>query len=492
MNNKTNDKELLVSYIGADLVYQQDKLMYIAGLEDAAEGDVGTLTLPEKAQGVDIDPRQSDVVVFSYTYQGSLRELTARINSFATPTVPAVFDVLVPAVGGAWVTQAANITLQLPDNSSVVNPHGLAENGDYLYLIDNASRSISIVGKAALEAATDNAPLPVQALDLSGALEIDAKGQAIIALNGTIYALYVVSNAAATEFHFSQLLRLTIGAGGALTLDVQTLAGLNAQSIIPVNDGADIQLLIPAVGGRQFFDGGTNGTTSNISVVPALGTWPTTAPVKLTGDPVATPATAYDIHAVAAAMRDGDSILYLLTQIYTGGSATASPDAAPWRLYWATVTDFLSISAPNNTISAAVTAGKLTLVDEDIARATDEDIAYGIYFWDILYEQVPGNDSTADRLWFTRGTPLLATRTGEDLYGDPAYGSPTAVLQGNPYVLYGFLGGVNVNSIDLTIETLNQAARNVSLKRSLRGSLAARPSDEEIAAAQAKAAGKAK
>jgi hypothetical protein len=507
MSDKTTSgRDIIATYVGADLAYQQGKLMFVAGKQDAAKGDVGTLTLPAKAQGVTIDSHNdTDVVAFSYVYtqgnQSSLRELMVKI---AAPTTPARFSVLVPSADGNWVTRTADVTLVLPPDSQGVidpaafNPHGLVQNGNTLYLIDYETKSIVIVDAGALETAADNAALTVDTFDLSGDLPGNKRGQAIIALGDYLYALYIDSDASATKFDVSILFRLSIDSTTRdLAVDAQTSVGMNAQSIIPVNDGTAAQLLIPAIGGRQWYVGGTNGIKSNIYAVTAEGDWendPSTVKLIVTGDvypdPIPDPApapTAYDIHAVAGAMRDGSSFLYILTQIYTGGSGASSPNRAPWRLYRTTVSKFLSILATENTISGAVTAGKLTLVDEDTARATSS-IPFGISFWDILYEQVPGNDSTADRLWFARGTPLLVTRTGK-IGSKPSYGSPTALEQEHPYALFGFIGGTNINmgSLDLTIETLNQATRGVSLKRTLRKAQAPKPTEEEIAAANTQA-----
>jgi hypothetical protein len=106
--------------------------------------------------------------------------------------------------------------------------------------------------------------------------------------------------------------------------------------------------------------------------------------------------------------------------------------------------------------------------------------------WDILYEQVPGSSDTPDRVWLALGSPILATRAGVNVFRTSAYGSPTAVYQ-NPYAMFGFIGGVNVNmgAFDLLIETQNQATRGVSLKRSHRKTQAPKLSEEEIAAAKA-------
>jgi hypothetical protein len=483
--------EIIATYLGMDMGYRQGKVMEFLGKKDAAGGayeNVGTLTLPIQAQGVNLAPTVPDPVMWSYLWNGQLRELLVKIQSQAGQPSTCTFSVLVPSADGAWVTRTADITLVNASGTTVAfNPHGVAQSGNILYLIDFEAQWVVIIDTDLLEAAADNAKVPVQTFDLSVRLEPDARGQAIIVVNSKLYALFVRTDIDATAFDYSQLVRMSIGTGGALAFDTMTVTGLNSQSIIPVLDGTTLNLLIPAIGGVQDYNGHTNGTASSISYVVAEDpSWPGTAPVKVTGDPGVAPATAYDIHGVAAAMRDGTSALYILTQIYDNSSRSAL-----WRIYRTTVGDFLGIS-DGRTLSQATTAGDLTVVDGGTANATDPYVPFGIYFWDILYEQVPGDDDDGDRLWVAMGTPILVTRAGDDYLGNPGYGSPTALFQ-NAYAMFGYLGGtnVNMNGMDLTVEATNQAKRgNVSLKRTLRTSQTPKPTEEDIAAAAAARAAK--
>jgi hypothetical protein len=210
----------------------------------------------------------------------------------------------------------------------------------------------------------------------------------------------------------------------------------------------------------------------------------------ITGDPAGLPGTAYDIQAVAAALRDGSSAVFILTQIYD------STSAARWRIYRISVSDLLSSSG--GTLSQAVAKGTLLVVDEGTVTSTSLDpeyfIPFGLYTWDLLYEQVPdAADDSGDRLWAALGTPVLVTSGAyENEMEDPAYGSPTSAFQ-NAYAVFGFAGGVNMNmgAFDLTIEAANQAKRGVSLKRTMRKAQAPRPTEEQIAAAKAAKASKA-
>jgi hypothetical protein len=472
--------KVLTAYTTMDQIFEEGKLMYVAGKEDAEQGDLGTIILPKPAGNVSIAPTLPDPVLFSYTNTVAnviqLREVLVKIDSEANPPTPSTctVSVLVPKVDEDWDTIVSDVTLVLSDGTTPAlhNPHGLAEAGAYLYFIDYESRYIVIVGKDALEGATSGGSLQVSICDLSlplpnANLPSDAKGQAIIALGAKIYALYLRTNPYATAHDPGQLLRLGNNNDGTLTYETKTEVGKNPQSIIPVKDNNEYAwLLIPAIGGPQDYEGNTNGTNSNISVVLALGNWASSAPIAVTGDSYTRPTppnppnpTAYDIHAVGAAMRNGNSRLFILTQVYNNQAKSAY-----WILYETSVTVFLDFlnrtTAP--TLSEAKDLPGFELRDESIMVSPDVQIPYDIYFWDLLYEQTLRNDDEEDRLWLVLGSPFLVTKP-------EAYGSPTTPL-GNPFVMFSCFGGVNVNSVDLTIETLRQAQREVSLKRGVRAS----------------------
>jgi hypothetical protein len=491
MNGTANDgNEIIATYLGMDMGYQQGKVMEIIGKKDAVGGvnaNVGTLALPLQAPGVQINPDVPDPVMFSYLWNGQLRELLVKIKSQGGQPSTCTFDVLVPSADGDWVTRASDINLVKSDGSPAsFNPHSLAQSGSTLFITDYENQWQTIVDTNLLEAVSSGGNVVVPTFDLSVQLNnVDAKGQASIIVNSKLYALYIVTDATATSYQPSQLVRMSIGSGGFLTFDTKTRTGLNSQSIIPVNNGPTLYLIIPSIGGPQSYTGQTNGKNSTICYVIAEGSWSATAPSKVTGDDAATPLLSYDIHGIGAAMRNENSALYILTQIYDNNSRSAL-----WRIYYTTVGNFLLIP-DGTTLSNAVGPNRLTVVDEGTANATDPEVPYGIYFWDILYEQTPAASDDGDRLWVAMGTPILVTRAGEN-FEDPGYGSPTALFQ-NAYAMFGYLGGtnVNMNGMDLTVEATNQAKRgNVSLKRTLRTSQTPKPTEEDIAAATAARAAK--
>jgi hypothetical protein len=450
---------------------------------------------------VQIDPLLPDPVVFSYSNTENnvigLREVLAKIDSDAAPLRPSTctVSVLVPAVDDTWAAKCQDVSLVLDNTGTIAlrNPHGLAQYGEWLYFIDYESQLIITVEKSLLESQPSNNTLKVASfinLVTVAGLQEDAKGQAIIALGDKIYALYIRANPQATQHQPGVLIRLDINTStGALsytptgtTVNNKTTVGRNPQSIIPVSDGTNTHLLIPAIGGPQNYEGETNGVASNICVVQAdAALWPnlsTGAPAIITGDPYPPPsaaktdptpsaASAYDIHAIGAAMRGGSSAMFILTQVYTDEAK-----AAFWMLYETTVGAFLGI-APNTTLGTALSTGALELRDQGLIQTPDPQVSDDIYFWDILYEQTTDEeDDTKDRLWLVLGSPFLITKA-------EAYGS-SSTPDANPFVMFSSFGGINVNSVDLTIETLHQAQREVSLKRGVRSS--------KLGAAAAKAA----
>jgi hypothetical protein len=364
---------------------------------------------------------------------------------------------------------ADNITIvETSGGLSVANnPHGLAQVGNFLYLVDYESRKIYILGADELNGLAAGTPhtLVKTPFDVGAAARLpdDAKGQAIIALNdGTttyLYALYIDNDSTGTVYGSSILVRLTVDTDstsstyGELTYLDQVDVGENAQEIIPVTEtGGNITLLIPAIGGMQQA-GATNLTDSDISAVaPFAATL--SASILLTGDSAGLPPPqAYDLRAIAAPSRpDSNGSVYVLTGTY---DADYNQD---FRLYKSTVAQLLSASGTN--LSAAVTRGILTEVD----------YAKGMigYFWDILYENAAGPDG--DRLWFLRGAPILVSRAA-------AYGARS--LYFGTGTADGQIGGQVINSADLTAETVAQAKAGVSLKRGLRGTAPKIAEEEE-------------
>jgi hypothetical protein len=490
----TQENKILISYTAMDEAFMQGTLMYVAGREDASKGNLGTIVLPKPAEDVSIATDLPDPVVFSYSNTDGniirLREVLVKMKRTA-PGQPSscTLTVLAPVVDDNWVSMTKDVTLVVKPPSggsqtdpvpALRNPHGLAQCGSKLCFVDFENQHVVIVEKDLLENAAQGDELAVEVLDLEADLDDEnAKGQAIIALGGKVFVLFLSTDLlTATEHGPSQLLRLGLDLNGNLSYEAKIRVGVNAQSIIPVTrtekdtEGKDVEvvyLLIPAIGGEQYYTGVTNGTNSNICKVKAFEDWSTypngRAPIAVTGDPMPTtagdPLTAYDIHAIGAAMRDGASSMFILTQIYNDTAKLAL-----WRLYETMVEDFLTI--PDGTTlsgAVAITTGiEFEVLDSGSAAAPDIQFADDIYFWDIIYEQTPRATDDEDRLWLFQGSPIMVTKA--EAYGSPTLQEPNK----SPFAMFSGFGGINVNAVDLTIETLHQARREVSLKRGGRAS----------------------
>ena len=455
---------IIITYTGFGPLYTEGQVIQIAGRENSGPTDLGTIVAPMPAEDVHIDPTVPDMAVFSYTdTRGGkvrLRIIVVKIWSQGG-VIPSIckFSVYVPAVDGNWISRTEDVTLVAPGTTTAVvfNPHSIVETEDNLYIIDYETRKITIVNKYVLEGAGDGTNLEVTSFDQTANLEddLEARGQAAIIMGSVLYALYISNDTDATNLSYkkSRLLRFTINANGTLTRTARTRVGKNAQSIIPVINNDVVWLLIPALGGEQFFTGQTNGKDSNICVVQADGTWSTNAPAKITGDEyTSSGATAFNIIAVGAAMRSGQSWLYILTQVYN------SADNAFWQLYRTRVADFLNIQNSPTLSGSGIPTADSGIVDAPSTIIYNTPTVHSFYFWDLVYEQSVSNDEDEDRLWIELGSPLLVTKPNN-------YSSPCK--PNGPFMVFYCIGGVNVNWMDVTIETTHQAYRKVSLKRAM-------------------------
>jgi hypothetical protein len=465
-----SDKQVLLTYSALDNLYSNGSVRFVGGLQDAVSTTptVGTVDAPADT-GAPLAATDPDPKLFSFGYNGGARMLLAKVvtpvSGTATYTTWTLLEVPSPVPAptpdpSAWTVLAEDIILQYPaKNPATVatNPYGVAQVGDWLYIVDYDSQKIYTLGTNELNGLAKGSfhTLAEAPFDLGpygeNELPTNAMGQAIIALSNAgadyLFALYTVSDTPYTSQNPGILVRLEVDREtGELTYDTQVEVGANPQEIIPLTKtNGNVSLVVPAVGGIQQ-TGSSNGVLSNIISVPAFASsWPATAPVLVKGAASGT----HDIFAVAGPDRAGDGgIVYILTHDY--GANNGGTD---WRLYSITVNDLLTLS--NATLSTP------TFTDVDSGTGASG------YFWDILYEN--GAVAANDRLWFFQGTPLRVS---------PALAYATNVLfpvgTGT-----GQIGGQNVDWADLTIETLRQALAGKSLKRSVRAAKPPATEEEE-------------
>jgi hypothetical protein len=471
------DKELLITYSVLDDVYKNGSLRYIRGLQDAAAApapaNVGTIDNPREP-GVPLQSTDPDPKMFSYAYKSGVRVLVSKVVTPVSGTAPyTTWSLYEAGAKGFWAELARDIKLQLPKpvpNSPVIatNAYGVAHLGDWLYIVDYDSQKIFTLGTNELNGLPRDSfyKLTQDALDLgpnsAANLPSTAKGQSIVVLQKTssdpspiasgpyLFALYTnPTDAYATTYDPSILVRMKIGSGGTPSYDAQcALTGVNSQEIVPVTDATGVvTLLIPSVGGPQQA-GGSNAKSSMIekvvafyNVEPEEAEWlPTTA---VTGAEEGT----YDIFAIATPDRtDPNGVVYILTYDYSTGYA-----GTDWRLYQTSVSGLLNLT------------GTPTLP----AGFTDRDDGTGApgYFWNILMETGDPTNVNNDRLWFFQGSALLATLAR-------AYVPSTTLNDANKLFPVGTadgqIGGSNVDWADLTIEAVRQALAGKSLKHSVR------------------------
>jgi hypothetical protein len=461
--------ELLMAYSVLNQSYQNGLVKQIKGPAATDTDTISQIANPDETY-VPLGPTESDPKLFSYAYGQDPAVLVARVTTTAgSQPSSCKWTLTAPDAGGgkAWKVLARDIVLKDGDgNDAATNPYGVAQVGNTLYIVDYDSQKIYLLGVNELNGLAPGdhtlaaAPFDLGSSETAG-LPANAKGQAIIALkDGSttyLYALYTVATLnpfpELPTYSDSILVRIKIGPYGTLTYVDQVALALNAQELIPVTYSGAVTLLIPSIGGPQKYDGTTNGKASMIQGVAPFAATLSASPL-ITGDPAATPPTAWDIRAVAAGALDNyDSQVYILT-----GTMGADYNQN-WTLYESPLGRFTTLEG--ETLSQALTA-KLIVTRESGASSPGS-------YWDIYMET--GSSFPGNRLWFLRGSPIYIT--GANSYGatkklfDFGYGA-------------GDIGGDNVDSAVLVAETLRQAALGVSYKRGLRGAPApVKPAEEE-------------
>jgi hypothetical protein len=462
--------ELLMAYSVLDDWYQNGLLKKIEGEPAAAASEVASIQDPDDTF-VPIRANEADPKVFSYAYGQDPAVLVAKAVSAAGEQPSSCkYTLAAPkaGIGTAWKVLARDIVLKSGGEEVATNPYGVAQVGNWLFLIDFDSPKIYQLGVNELNGLPDKeehelAYTPFDPNDEGAGLPALAKGQAIIAAQdaaGTLFlfALYTVADLTIypTWFNMSYLVKIAIDPDyGILSYEsVITDLAKNAQELIYISNFNNNTpgLLIPAIGGPQKDDGTTNEIDSKLELV-MLPAGSMTKSTLLTGDAVVSPATptTWDIKAFAAAPDTaGSSPIFILT------GTMDTDDNQNWRLYGGTLAGLRNL---NNTPLSQATA----LWESDSGEGAPG------YYWDIYYENGTGSGPAGDRLWFLRGSPIVVGAVA----GFP--NNPKTFASGYDQ---GQIGGVNVDSATLVSETMKQAAKGLSLKRGLRGIAALTPPEE--------------
>jgi hypothetical protein len=450
--------KLLFNFTVLDKAYTHGKLQFITG-DDGAPAD--NVADPVDTGIDDFEPyTDTDPEVFSYmggTGNATPRGLVCNVStSFATTpaTSTGKYTVCTPTASGSTFTWAITgpQDIQLvdgatPANPVAGNPYGVAQMGNFLYIIEFDSAKIYTLNIENFEAAT-GATYAVDAItDASSNFTITpnyyAHGASILALTDSadsqvyLYCLFTLATADSSGYDNSVVVRYSVDSStGALSGAIATTVGKNATALVPAPDGSDIAILIPAIGGEQN-GGTTNGPASILNIITDVFDTPMSATNAFTGDAAGdvTPTGNYDIHSVAVS-EDG-LYAFLLTVTYSSNYLTN------WRLFQTTVANILN--GGGQALSDAVAAGLLVDVDST-ANPGDGDAGY---YWDLQYE----NADTIGRLWFVKGSPIrISMGNGYSVYKLIDAGS------GGPLYSPEF----NVNSADLIGEMIYQASQGVS------------------------------
>jgi hypothetical protein len=461
-------------YSVLDQLYRHGKLNFING----DDGDpVIAISNPADTGVDDIAPyTDGDPEVFSYMGGANLdtpRAVLCNVTTdfSATPPSTGKYSVCTPSSGWS-ITGPRDIALKNSSGKDVAgNPYGIAQAGGFLYIVDYDSANIYILNIANFEAATGVTYQVDGEIPYAPPAESSMHGQALLVLtapngNTYLYALFNTDNGAGASYSASTLMRYRVDPStGALTnLASITLAGFNAQALVPAPGTADgIGILIPSVGGRQQA-GTTNGPASLLEYVPAFATFSSGLTIAFTGDASAsvTPTGTYDIRGVAVS-EDGKRA-YLVTVTYNASYLTC------WRLYQTTVDKIFGITTPaSKTLSDAVDDSTLIAVDSTASRDGDPG-----YYWEIQYENA--ETQTNGRLWFVKGSPIRIS-LGNDYSVFKLFDAGS----GGPLYSPSF----NVNSADLIGEMIYQASKGVSKDtRLIKGSARQAAQSAKAAAAE--------
>jgi hypothetical protein len=491
-------ENLLFDYTVLDAAYTHGKLQFITGADGAPAANLDS---PADTRIDDIKPYTGgDPVVFSYMNGSAPRVLLCNVTTnFTTGTSTGTYSVCVPTSAPdpqnpgsfiwTWaITGYQDLQLVDENNNPVLgNPYGVVQVGNFLYLVEYDSANIYTLDLTALESAS-GPTYTVTAANIHDASDdfvttpppADPHGASILTLTDKsdpdkpvtyLYALFGVGGYPA-GYSASALVRYEVISTGALSVSTATEVGANAMALVPAPNNASplptgqdaMVVLVPAIGGIQQ-GAVTNGIASNLSVAQAFTNFPDgeTAPVAFTGDPIPSPAIFpqgnYDIKGVA--VSDDGNNAYLLTATYSAGYLYN------WQIFQTTAAKI--IAASDETLSAAITARDLVLLDATV----DIDNGDPGVEWEIQYE----NNATAanGRLWFVKGSPIRISLGN-------AYTTFTLFDAGSGGPLYS--PAFNVNSADLIGETIYAAAQGISKDtRLIKGSSA-----QTTAAASAAAA----
>jgi len=269
--------------------------------------------------------------------------------------------------------------------SGIENLYGVVKSGNYLYAIDYDSANVVKISL------TGAAPYTVAGTYhfASGISGYEDHGVAIAAVGDYVYALFITSDASASNYQNSTVVKLDVSGTNPTNVG-QASVGKNAFTL----EYYDGKFYVACIGGMQQAGSYNAASQLNVVNISTMGvTTPFTASATIPGD-------FRDI----VFSNSGDA--YILTGYYDSSYANLIG-----KLY--------------KTTAANINAGT-----PSIGTAVDTFTTAG-YFWATLYEDVSGGST--DYFWFAKGNPIqiyqpvptaspatpFATKTPADLGNSP-------------------------------------------------------------------------
>jgi hypothetical protein len=389
----------------------------------------------------------------------------------STPNLAATPKITWSATGGPQGIRFVDDSDPFNPNPLLGNPYGLVQAGQYMHLNEYDNTNIYTIHIPSFEAAaTDTYTIAANTdiTDVGGHIP-NPSGYVIKAASLSVltdfspstpvsylYAMYnYLSPASPTEpttYLSAVIARFKLDSNGRIDdttsfPPVYVEVGKNAQTMMPFAGGVDgITIAVGAIGGPQNY-GTTNGSDSNVCLVPAFGhfhdDYVVTALVGDGGAPAPTgPAVTvngnYDFKSIAIS-DDGKVFILIETE------------GANFRTWW-------RILATNTT---ALLASNNLSISDALASANFNELDSGCgspgYYWTLFYEN--NTDPSKGRLWFAPGT-LVRISEGADYDNFRLFDMGTLYFIGAneefPYIIY-------INAADHMGEMIYQYNKGNSL-----------------------------
>jgi hypothetical protein len=211
--------DLLLDYTVMDARYIHGKFRFVQGNNSTPSIDDPRDTLIDDIRAyLDGDP-----VLFSYMNGGDSRALLCNVSTdFTTGTSLGKYTVCVPNTSGTtvtWTMLVQDIALKDSSNNDVAgNPYGVAQVGNYLYLVDYDTTNIYQLDITAFEGASGTYTVPVAANASSflPATAAASHGAALISLTDTseeipvVYLYALFTSVDASGYLASTVVRYTV------------------------------------------------------------------------------------------------------------------------------------------------------------------------------------------------------------------------------------------------------------------------------------------